>query len=62
MAHPSRLEIIKTNPIGERLNAFRETFEATCKDLGLPSTLDALRQIDSEGNVHPQVIGSFNSL
>lgn len=48
MANLSRLEIIKTKPIGEGLNGFRDSFNSTCKDLGVSDSLDALHQIGNE--------------
>ena len=50
MANLSRLEIIKTKPIGEGLNDFRDAFNLTCRDLGVSSSFDTLHQIGDEGN------------
>ena len=49
MANLSRSEIIKTKPIGEGLDNFRDSFNLTCQDLGISSPLDAWDQIGSEG-------------
>ena len=50
MANLSQLEIIKSKPIGEGLNGFRDSFNSTCKDPGVSNSLDALYQIDNKGN------------
>jgi hypothetical protein len=49
MANLSKSEIIKTKPIGDGLNGFRDSFKQTCQDLGLPSSLDSLHQISNQG-------------
>src|ERR1700735_2315551 len=49
MANLSKSEIIKTKPIGDGLNGFRDSFKQTCQDLGLPSSLDSLHQIGDQG-------------
>ncbi|KAF2174644.1 hypothetical protein K469DRAFT_648111 [Zopfia rhizophila CBS 207.26] len=48
MVDGSTSEIIKTAPIGDGLNAFRDSFRSFCKTLGVPSSLQALDQIGSE--------------
>ncbi|KAH7011997.1 hypothetical protein B0J12DRAFT_778670, partial [Macrophomina phaseolina] len=45
MADRSRSEIIKSEPIGDRLDAFRNSFRSTCENLGIPSSLQALDHI-----------------
>lgn len=59
MVNLYRLEIIKTNPIGEGLNAYCDSFDTTCKDLGMSSSVDALHQIGNEGNIHRSVTRSL---
>ncbi|KAB5513466.1 hypothetical protein GE09DRAFT_1013846 [Coniochaeta sp. 2T2.1] len=49
MADQPRLGIIKDNPIGKGLDAFRASFNTVCADKGIPYTLDALGQLDLEG-------------
>ncbi|KAL2005522.1 hypothetical protein VTN00DRAFT_2733 [Thermoascus crustaceus] len=49
MAHLSTREITATKPIGESLNAFRDSFKLTCKDLGLLHSVDAVHRLDNEG-------------
>jgi hypothetical protein len=44
-----RSKIIQENPIGNGLDAFRATFEATCQDRGILSTSSALRLLTEEG-------------
>ncbi|KAB5581162.1 hypothetical protein GE09DRAFT_1085347, partial [Coniochaeta sp. 2T2.1] len=48
MADQPRLGIIKDNPIGNGLDAFRASFNTVCADKGIPYTLDALGQLDLE--------------
>jgi hypothetical protein len=52
MADPSRLEIIKSNPIGEGLTTFRDAFKSTYADLGVPGYAGGVQQIDKRGDVH----------
>lgn len=52
MADPSRLEIIKSKPIGEGLTAFRDAFRSTYADLGVPGSAGGVQQIDKGGDVH----------
>ena len=40
----------KSKPIGERFNAFRDSFRSTSKPLGNPSSFLALDQIGNKGN------------
>ena len=46
----SRAEVIKANPIGKRLDAFRDTFDVLCAQLDLSSASDVLHEMDSDGN------------
>lgn len=62
MENLPRTEIIKTHPIGKGLNAFRESFGSLCEELGHPSDLDALREIDSDGNEETQTVKIFLTL
>ncbi|KAL2255999.1 hypothetical protein VTK26DRAFT_2372 [Humicola hyalothermophila] len=48
MADELRLKIIKDNPIGNGLDAFRASFNTVCADRRIPSTPDALGQLDLE--------------
>ncbi|KAH1971687.1 hypothetical protein KXV98_005361 [Aspergillus fumigatus] len=48
MAQLSSADIVKTNPIGDGLNTFRDNLTLTCRDSGLPCSVDTLRQLDSE--------------
>ena len=50
MADQPRSEIIKDNPIGNGLEAFRTSFNTLCTDREIPCTLDALSQFDFEGS------------
>ena len=52
MASPSNSEIIEDNPIGEKLDAVRRSFDKICTRQGLSSSLDAAQKLDSNGNVH----------
>jgi len=49
MADRSNSGIIIAHPIGEGLNAIRDTFRSTCKRLGIPSALQALERLSNEG-------------
>lgn len=49
MANKSRLDIIEANFIGNKLDAFRDSFTSICEKLCIECSLDALDQID-EGN------------
>jgi len=46
MADRSRSEIISAHPIGEGLNAFRDTLKATCES---SDALRALERLSNEG-------------
>jgi hypothetical protein len=46
----SRPEIIRTNPIRDALNPFRDAYNSTCERLGLPPSTDALGQIGDKGD------------
>lgn len=50
MAQPSGAVIIKANPIGDGLNTFRDNLTLTCRDSGLPCSIDTLRRLDSDGS------------
>ncbi|OCK91801.1 uncharacterized protein K441DRAFT_664410 [Cenococcum geophilum 1.58] len=60
MADGTRLEIIKANPIGKGLNAFRNSFESTCRSLAI-SGPDALYNIKGEGMVHCELANIPNT-
>jgi hypothetical protein len=49
MANLSRAEVIKSKPIGDGLNVFRDSFNSLCKDLGLSSSVDGWQRIGHEG-------------
>ncbi|KAF8848957.1 hypothetical protein BDZ45DRAFT_732566 [Acephala macrosclerotiorum] len=46
MANKSRLDIIEANFIGNKLDAFRDSFTSICEKLCIECSLDALDQID----------------
>jgi hypothetical protein len=48
MAHLSKSEVIKNNPIGEGLNAFRHS---KCASLGLHGSSDAVQHFGDEGEI-----------
>ncbi|KAF5856232.1 hypothetical protein ETB97_007685 [Aspergillus alliaceus] len=48
MAHFTRPDTSKADPIGGKLNMFQENFKATCEELGLAVTLDAISHFDNE--------------
>lgn len=58
MAQPSRVDVIRTKPIGEGLNAFYNKLTLTYKESGLLYSIDA-RQLDAEGNGFPKVYEYF---
>jgi hypothetical protein len=62
MAQPSSADIIKTNPIGDGLNTFRDNLTLTYKDSGLPCSIDTLRQLDSDGSEFLQNLRAFLTL
>ncbi|KAH6703019.1 hypothetical protein BKA61DRAFT_189254 [Leptodontidium sp. MPI-SDFR-AT-0119] len=45
MADQARSEIIKDNPIGKGLDAFRASYTAVCENQSIPSTLDSLGKL-----------------
>lgn len=47
----SKLETIKKYPIGGGLDAFRDSFNSACAELGLRVSSDAVRQFSIEGDV-----------
>ena len=49
MADQPRLEIIKDNPIGNDLDAFRASFNKVYTDRTVSRIPDALGQLDQEG-------------
>lgn len=49
MADRSRSEIIRTKPIGDELNGFRDSFRLTYS-LAVPSSSSTLDQIGNDGN------------
>lgn len=53
MADQAVLELIKDNPIGEGLDAFRVSFAKVCAERGIPCTRDALDQLNPEGTTAP---------
>ncbi|KAL2171516.1 hypothetical protein VTG60DRAFT_2684 [Thermothelomyces hinnuleus] len=64
MADRSRSEIIKQNPIGSGLDAFRASFGAVCASRGILCTRDALSQLDQEdiGNLTIGLLSALQSL
>ena len=58
MADESRSEIIKTKPIGQGLNTFRNTFNVDYKGLSI-SNSGVLHHIDGEGIDHSRITGSL---
>ncbi|KLU93004.1 hypothetical protein MAPG_11943 [Magnaporthiopsis poae ATCC 64411] len=48
MANQQRSQIIQDNPIGDRLDSFRASFDDLCADKGIPRTPDPLGQLDLE--------------
>ncbi len=59
MADQPRSEIIKDNPIGNGLDAFRTSFNTLCTHREIPCTLDALGQLDLEGIVNSPASSSM---
>jgi hypothetical protein len=51
MATLSESDVIKSNPIGEGLNAFRDAFQSTFADLSTPESSDRVQQIIDRGEV-----------
>ncbi|KAM7201375.1 hypothetical protein V8F33_003475, partial [Rhypophila sp. PSN 637] len=45
----ARVGVIKSNPIGEGLNTFRDSFNFVCDNSGVSRTRDALEQLCHEG-------------
>jgi hypothetical protein len=52
MADQARSEIIKDNPIGKGLDAFRASFTSVCENKSIPSTLDSLGKLGHDGNTY----------
>ena len=51
MLDQPRLEIIRDKPIGKGLDAFRNSFNSTAEEFGLPSSLEVLDRLSTEGKV-----------
>jgi len=51
MLDQSRLEIIRDKPIGKGLDAFRNSFNSTAEEFGLPSSLEVLDRLSTESKV-----------
>jgi hypothetical protein len=51
MLDQATLDIIKAKPIGNGLDAFRDSFKSVVNGLGLLASSDALNQISDEGIV-----------
>jgi len=49
MADPFQLEIIRSNPIGQRLHAFDRSFRSACSKLGISVSADAVPQVVKNG-------------
>ena len=49
MANLSRSEVIKSKPIGDGLNVFRDSFKSLCEELGVSTSVDGLQYIGHEG-------------
>ena len=52
MLNATHLEIIKSHPIGDGLASFRDAFNLTCAYLGIPASVDGVRQMDQGGDVY----------
>ena len=59
MASLSILEVIRSKPIGDGLNVFRDSFNSLCKDLGVSSSVDVLQHIAHEGTYSGLNIAGF---
>ncbi|KAL2187716.1 hypothetical protein L209DRAFT_708640 [Thermothelomyces heterothallicus CBS 203.75] len=51
MANLSRSEIIKQNPIGNSLEAFRDLYRSVCDNKSIPYAPDTLDQLDHKGRI-----------
>lgn len=49
MANLSRSEVIRSKPIGNGLNVFRDSFKSLCEELGISTSVDWLQHIGHEG-------------
>lgn len=49
MASLSRSEVIRSKPIADGLNVFRDSFNSLCEGLGVSTSVDGLQHIDHEG-------------
>ncbi|ELR04271.1 hypothetical protein GMDG_06671 [Pseudogymnoascus destructans 20631-21] len=49
MASLSRSEVIRSKPIADGLNVFRDSFNSLCEGLGVSSSVDGLQRIGHEG-------------
>jgi hypothetical protein len=47
--HELQFNIIKDNPIGNGLDAFRASFSSICEGAGVSCTPDSLEQLGQEG-------------
>jgi hypothetical protein len=47
--HELQLKIIKDNPIGNGLDAFRASLSSKCEGASVSCTLDSLEQLGQEG-------------
>ncbi|KAH7111887.1 hypothetical protein B0J11DRAFT_543203 [Dendryphion nanum] len=48
MSSQSRLEIIQSKPIGNRLKGWRDSFNTACENYNIPASLQALNRLDHE--------------
>ncbi|KAJ5022532.1 hypothetical protein J3E73DRAFT_373818 [Bipolaris maydis] len=48
MSTQSRSQVVQSKPIGEGLNGFRKTFKSTCKNIGILTSSQALKQVGYE--------------
>ncbi|KAL5354469.1 hypothetical protein ACLOAV_000558 [Pseudogymnoascus australis] len=49
MADLSRSEVIRSKPIGDGLNVFRDSFKSLCEELEISTSVDGLQYISHEG-------------
>lgn len=55
MARPSKAEVIENKPIGDGLNAFRDSLISLCETSGLPCSIESLPKLDPEGRKPLQI-------
>ncbi|EMD66431.1 hypothetical protein COCSADRAFT_24544 [Bipolaris sorokiniana ND90Pr] len=48
MSTQSRSQVVQSKPIGEELNGFWKTFKSICKNIGIPTSSQALKQVGYE--------------